>query len=222
MPGSLEKKISYKFSTPALLETALTHASVQDTAYDYERLEFLGDRVLGLVVADLLYTCFSEEREGGLAKRHAALVQRKALLKVAQQLQLADHLKLSPSEKKSGGHTKEKILADAMEALIGAIYRDGGFLAASTFIKTFWSDMLHQHVSPPEDAKSRLQEWVQARSLPLPEYTLVDKSGTDHSPQFEIEVFVKGIGRASSVAASKRAAEKSAALKILRKMGLEE
>ena len=222
MPGTLEKKIGYGFADPLLLGTALTHSSMKGAACDYERLEFLGDRVLGLAVADLLFSHFPQENEGCLAKRHTGLVQQKALVKVARGLDLAHHLKLSPGEVKSGGKEKETILADALEALIGAIYRDGGFAAARSFIEKFWSAMLRQQASPPEDAKSRLQEWAQAKSLPLPEYTLLDKSGTDHAPQFEIEVFVEGIGRITAVAASKRAAEKSAALKMLEKIGTEE
>ncbi|MCE9508676.1 MAG: ribonuclease III [Alphaproteobacteria bacterium] len=222
MTGALENKISYAFSDPVLLETALTHSSVQKAAADNERLEFLGDRVLGLAVAALLFRHFPHEDEGSLAKRHTGLVQQNALVRVAQAIDLSPHLKLSAGEAKSGGQEKETILADALEALIGAIYLDGGFGPAHDFIEKFWSAMLHQQAAPPEDAKSRLQEWAQAKSLPLPEYTLLGKSGTDHAPQFEIEVSVKGVGRTSAVAASKRAAEKSAARKMLEKIGIEE
>lgn len=222
MPRTLEKTIGYTFTNSALLDTALTHSSVKRTTHDNERLEFLGDRVLGLVVADLLYRHFPDEKEGSLAKRHTSLVQQDSLVKVAQQLALAEHLKLSAGEAKSGGKNKDTILSDALEALIGAIYCDGGHSKAHAFIEKFWGGMLLQQISPPEDAKSKLQEWAQARSLPLPEYTLVSKSGTDHSPQFEIEVFVKGIGKVSAVAASKRAAEKSAALQMLKQIGKEQ
>jgi ribonuclease-3 len=220
MPDALEKKIDYTFSDPALLETALTHSSLQGSACDNERLEFLGDRVLGLVVADMLFSHFSGEDEGSLAKRHTGLVQQETLVRVALEIDLASHLKLSPSEEKSGGKEKETIVADALEALIGAVYLDGGFSAAHHFIERFWSEPLRQQTSPPEDAKSKLQEWVQAKALPLPEYTLLGKSGTDHAPQFEIEVSVQGIGKTTAVAASKRAAEKSAALKMLEKIGI--
>jgi len=222
MPGKLEKKIAYAFSDPALLETALTHSSVPNTAYDYERLEFLGDRVLGLVIADLLYKHFPAEKEGSLAKRHTGLVRQDSLVGVARGLGLARHLKLSAGEAKSGGLEKETILSDALEGLIGGMYLDGGFAVAHDFIEKFWGDMLRRQTAPPEDAKSRLQEWAQAKSLPLPGYALVGKSGTDHSPQFEIEVSVKGVGTAAARAPSKRAAEKLAALRMLEKIGAEE
>lgn len=222
MPGLLEKKIGYVFSDRTLLDTALTHSSLQSAVHDNERLEFLGDRVLGLVVADLLYGHFSGEKEGSLAKRHAALVQQEQLAKVALSLDLAGYLKLSPGEVKSGGQQKETILSDALEALIGAIYLDGGYQAAQGFIEKFWGVMLREQAVPPEDAKSKLQEWTQARSLPLPEYKLLQKSGTDHEPQFEVEVFVKGVGSATAAAASKRAAEKAVAVKMLEKIGIKE
>lgn len=221
MLEALEKKIFYIFKDPALLERALTHASVQCISCDNERLEFVGDRVLGLVIADLLYTHFAEEDEGSLAKRHTGLVQQATLVKVATQLDMSSYLNLSPSEKKSGGQKKGAILADAVEALIGAIYYDGSFAAAGNFVKKFWGEMISCQETPPEDAKSKLQEWVQAKSLPLPEYKIIKKSGTDHSPKFEIEVVVESVGKASATAASKRAAEKLAALKLLKKIGVD-
>ena len=220
MSEKLEKKIGYTFSDPFLLEKALTHSSTENKEYDNERLEFLGDRVLGLSIADQLFTFFPEEEEGSLAKRHAGFVQQSDLVLVAQMLGLADHLKLSVGEIKSGGQMKEKILSDAMEALIGAIYLDGGFGVAHDFVKKFWGERLRLQISPPEDAKSRLQEWAQAKSIPLPKYTLINKSGTSHSPIFEMEVFVTEGGKAVATAKSKRAAEKSAALKMLQKIGI--
>lgn len=220
MTDALDRKTGYTFSNPDLRERALTHSSTQNKEYDNERLEFLGDRVLGLVIADLLFSHFPTEKEGGLSKRHTSLVQQKALASIATALGLADHLKLSASEMKSGGHKKEKILSDAIEALIGAIYLDGGFTAAHDFIDKFWGALLREQVAPPEDAKSRLQEWAQSKSLPLPQYKLVKKSGTDHAPLFEIEVFVEGVGKAKAAAVNKRAAEKSAALIMLEKIGI--
>jgi ribonuclease-3 len=217
MASGLEKKIRYIFSTPALLETALTHSSLQND--HNERLEFLGDRVLGLAVADLLFSRFPAEAEGSLAKRHAMLVQQEALVQVAQEISLPEHLKLSPAEKKAGGNKKDKIVADALEALIGAIYIDSGPGPAQAFVAEFWGRMLQGQVLPPEDAKSQLQEWAQARGLPLPEYKTVGRSGSDHAPLFEIEVSVKGEGTACAAAASKRAAEKAAAHKMLEKIG---
>lgn len=218
MAGALEKKIGYTFTDPALLQTALTHSSLRSTAIDNERLEFLGDRVLGLIVAHLLFSRFASENEGSLAKRHTALVQQKALVKVAQAIELSAHLKLSAGEAKSGGTVKEKILSDAVEALIGAIFQDGGYKAAEKFVHTHWDSLLATQTAPPEDAKSALQEWAQSRGLPLPQYKQLAKSGTDHAPQFEIEVSLDGFGRARATAASKRAAEKSAAEKLLEKV----
>lgn len=218
---TLEKTIGYTFSERSLLDTALTHASVQRGADDNERLEFLGDRVLGLAVADLLFARFPDENEGSLAKRHTGLVQQTALAEVARAIGLADHLKLSAGEMKSGGQKKETIISDAIEALIGAIYRDGGFSAADAFIRRFWGEMMERQETPPEDSKSKLQEWAQEKSLPLPEYTLIKKSGSDHAPQFEIEVSLAGIGKASALAASKRVAEKNAAAKMLKIIGVD-
>ena len=220
MTEGLGRKIGYVFSDPALCEMALTHSSTQNDGSNNERLEFLGDRVLGLAVADLLFAAFADEAEGGLAKRHTGLVQQEALVHVAQEIDLAQYLRLSAGETKSGGHKKDKILADAVEALIGAIYLDGGFKEAQVFVATFWGTMLHGQALPPEDAKSQLQEWAQGLGLSLPEYTLLGKSGTDHAPLFEIEVFVESVGKTSATAASKRAAEKEAALKMLQKIGM--
>ncbi len=219
---TLENKIGYTFSDRGLLETALIHASLQDNNGDNERLEFLGDRVLGLAIADLLFNTFPAAHEGSLAKRHTGLVQQGALARVAREIGLAAHLKLSVSEMKSGGHEKETILSDALEALLGAIYRDGGFDAAYGFVRKHWGGMLLEQLLPPEDAKSRLQEWAQEKSLPLPVYTQVGKLGADHAPQFEIEVAVAGVGKASAIAANKRAAEKIAAAKMLEIIGIEE
>lgn len=220
MTGQLSGKIGYVFSDPALCETALTHSSTQNDQTDNERLEFLGDRVLGLAVADLLFAAYPHEPEGSLAKRHTGLVQQEALVGVAREIDLAAYIRLSAGEMKSGGHKKEKIIADAMEALIGAIYLDGGFPAAMAFIKRFWATMLQNQTLPPEDAKSLLQEWAQGRGLPLPEYKLLGKSGSDHAPSFEIEVSVESIGKTSATASSKRAAEKEAAAKMLDKIGV--
>src|ERR1035437_1181264 len=142
MSDGLGKKIGYVFSDPVLCEMALTHSSSQDD-HDNERLEFLGDRVLGLAVADLLFAAFTDEEEGSLAKRHTGLVQQEALVKVAQEIDLAGHIRLSAGEMKSGGHKKEKILADAVEGVVGAIYLDGGLKAAEAFVAKFWSAMLH-------------------------------------------------------------------------------
>jgi ribonuclease III len=198
---------------------ALTHASVQKQGVDYERLEFLGDRVLGLVVADMLYRACPLEDEGGLAKRHTGMVQRAALVAVAEVLQLGRFIKFSAGEKNAGGAKKNAILGDAMEALIGAIYLDGGFRPAESFIVRFWVGMLLPEKNPPEDPKTALQEWAQGRALPLPGYKVIAKSGAEHAPMFEVEVTVEAQGSATGAASSKRDAEKEAARKMLEKIG---
>ncbi len=215
----LEKVMEYAFSDPALLELALTHSSVQKKKSNNERLEFLGDRVLGLAVAEMLYRMFPAENEGHLAKRHTALVQQSALAQVAQVLMLAAYIRLSAAEVRAGGLQKETILADAVEAIIGAIYLDGGIVAAKTFVEKHWAPQLHKDEAPPQDPKTHLQEWAQGKSLPLPEYNVVTKSGSEHAPQFEIEVSIRNHGKVRAKAASKRAAEKAAASAMLEKIG---
>lgn len=213
-----EARIGYAFTSRELLDMALTHASVPKFKYNNERLEFLGDRVLGLVVAQMLYEAFPKEKEGDLAKRLTGLVQQAALVAVASDLQLGTFVRLSAGEEKAGGVTKDAIIADAMEALIGAIYLDAGFDVAKKFISGRWEKLLHAHKSPPEDPKTRLQEWAQQRGLPLPEYKLLGRSGSDHQPVFEIEVHVEGQAPEKAAAASKRTAEKDAAGKMLLKI----
>jgi ribonuclease-3 len=215
MATPLEKKIGYTFKDTALLKTALTHSSLRASSADNERLEFLGDRVLGLAMAQLLFARFPSENEGSLAKRHTALVQQKALAAVAREIGLSTHLKLSGGEAKSGGAVKDKILSDAVEALVGAVFLDGGYKAADQLVQNLWRPLLAGQDAPPEDAKSALQEWAQARGLPLPKYKQISKSGSDHAPQFEVEVTVEGIAPARATAASKRAAEKAAAEKLI-------
>ncbi len=211
----LEDIINYKFLDSNLLDLALTHSSVKNEHGDNERLEFLGDRVLGLSIADILFRKFELEEEGELAKRHTALVQQSALVVVAEKINLVSYIKLSSSEKKSGDRSKKAILADGVEAIIAAIYLDGGFYKSYEFISMFWAEMIDNQENPPEDAKSKLQEWAQARTLSLPKYTVVDRSGSDHEPQFEIEVVVETVGKARAIAGSKSKAEKQAAVKLL-------
>lgn len=217
--ANIEKKIEYKFKDKKNLESALTHSSMQHCSANNERLEFLGDRVLGLVVADMLFKTFPDEKEGMLAKRHTALVKQDALYSVANKIKLEEDIKLSSGETKTGGRKKKTILADAVEALIGAIYSDGGYQASYLFIEKFWAETLEEQISPPEDVKSKLQEWAQARKLSIPSYKIVGKSGLDHSPEFEVEVFVETLGSVAAKANSKKKAEKLAAEKLLEKIG---
>lgn len=213
MTKTLEDKLGYHFKDPVWRDKALTHSS-KSGSINNERIEFLGDRVLNLVIADMLFNTFPNENEGQLAKRHSALVQGKMLWSVANTISLSTDVILSDAERLSGGAANENILSDAMEALIGAVYLDGGLDAARGVIARLWGDIgnvteIHQ------DPKTELQEWVQARGLPLPEYEIVGRTGPDHAPVFEIEVRVQGYNPVLSEGTSRRQAEKTAAHKML-------
>jgi ribonuclease III len=217
--AGLEDRIGYRFADPALLREALTHSSAASRgrrgARSNERLEFLGDRVLGLVVADLLIRRFPEEPEGGLTRRHAALVQRATLADVAAEVALGEHLILSRSEDDVGGRRKPATLANGLEALIGALYLDGGLAPAAAFIGRCFGPHLEAMRAPPRDPKTTLQEWTQGRGLGLPDYQVVEVAGPAHEPRFEVSVQVGGRPPATAVAGSKRAAEQAAAAQLL-------
>lgn len=212
MSHPLEETLAYRFQSPSLLKRALTHRSLDGD--NNQRLEFLGDRVLGLVVAHLLFEQFPNEQEGELARRHAALVNKHTLAEVAVALDLGSHLHLSGGEEASGGRENPSHLEDACEALIGALYLDGGFPAAQAFLERYWKPMLLSIKEPPKDAKTALQEWAQARGLALPDYVEIDRRGPAHAPEFEIEVRV-GENNARAIAGAKRTAEQAAAEKLL-------
>jgi ribonuclease III len=222
----LPKIIGYEFVRRELLQEALTHPSAlaaerrrdwrrKLVKRGYERLEFLGDRVLGLVVADLLWRRFEDEPEGDLTRRHTHLVRREALARVAEAIKLGPHLLLSRAETAAGAASNPGILADACEALIAAIFVDGGFAAASSFVRRFWEPLIEEMEEPPRDPKTALQEWAQARGLALPAYELVSTSGPDHSPLFTVAASVAGGDRATATASSKRLAEARAAASLL-------
>ena len=218
--------IGYEFNGHELLEEALTHPSAlvperrrrrrpTPVKRDYERLEFLGDRVLGLVIADHLWRRFEGEPEGDLTRRHTHLVRREALVRVAETIGLGGYLVLSRAEATAGAAGNPGILADACEALIAAIYLDGGFEAASAFVRRFWEPLIEEMEEPPRDPKTALQEWVQARGLALPAYELVATSGPDHAPLFTVRANVAGGDPATATASSKRSAEAKAAAILL-------
>jgi len=222
--------IGYSFAHPELLGDALTHRSAlppskqgrrrprRAAARDYERLEFLGDRVLGLVVADLLWRRFELEPEGPLTQRHAKLVRRDTLAALAAAIGLDRHIKLSPAEAAAGAARNPAILADVLEAVIAAIYLDGGYPAAFAFVERLWGPLIAEMEMPPRDPKTALQEWAQGRGLPLPVYALLMASGPDHAPRFTVAVRVSGIEEASATASSKRAAETGAAAALLERL----
>lgn len=214
--GVFQDRLGYHFINPALLELALTHASTGNA--NYERLEFLGDRVLGLVVANQLYQIFPEESEGGLAKRHAALVSTETLAQIALTLNLPDIVIASQAERLSGGVTQENLLADCMEAIIGGVYLDRGLPACDELIASLWGERVYTMHQPPIDAKTGLQEWAQERKLPVPAYTIVKKEGPDHAPSFTVSVTVRGFDPVEATGPSRRAAEKEAARLLLEKL----
>ena len=210
----LEKTIDYQFKNRDRLHAALTHSSTQEDR-NYERLEFLGDRILGLVIAEWLFKTFPHEKEGDLAKRHAVLVQGRTLAKMARRINLGDALNVSDAERISGGGNNDNILADALEALIGALYLDSSLEQTQSFIRDLWGDTINVMIEPPQDAKTALQEWAQGRGLPLPTYEMTDREGPDHAPVFTIKVHVKDNGEAQATGSSRRKAEKKAAKALL-------
>lgn len=217
MGSDLSSLFGYSFTDVTLLHRALTHSSaVADTPHaadNNERLEFIGDRVLGLAVAEMLYRRYPDEAEGDLAKRLTALVQQAALVRVAQAQDIGRHLRLSAAETKVG--LRDAMLADAVEAVIGAIFLDGGYSAAAVVIAAHWAPFLEADLAPPEDPKTALQEWVQARGLPLPRYETVGQSGPDHAPQFTVRASIAGTAPVEATASNKRLAEKEAARILL-------
>ena len=168
----LQETCGYKFKDQDLLLHAMTHSS-SDGPENYERLEFLGDRVIGLAIAEKLYKTFPNDKEGNLAKRHAALVQGKMLARIARRLKLSEVMILSDAERAAGGAENENILADGVESLIGAMYLDSDMATCCEAISHLWGNSIHTMKRPPRDPKTALQEWAQARGLPLPHYELV-------------------------------------------------
>lgn len=214
---TLEKILGYQFKDSHLLERALTHSSTNDN-YNYQRLEFLGDRVLGLVMAEALFKEFKKEREGGLAKRHTALVQGRTCAIVGQAHHIGDYIILSASERESGGHLNENLIADVVESIIGAVHLDGGYEAAQKVVLHLWGDNIKTLKDAPQDPKTELQEWAQARGLDLPHYEIIARTGPDHAPDFVMQVSVNGFDPVQSKGASRRQAEKTAARQLLKKL----
>ena len=208
-----QDRLGHHFSDIALLHRALTHASMGPD--NYERLEFLGDRVLGLAIADIVYKTFQHENEGGMAKRHSALACTETLAEIARTIGLPDVVVLSDGERGAGGLKQENLLADAMEAVIGAIYLDKGLPACLAVIEGLWGEKIHILKEPPIDPKTGLQEWAQGRKLPVPKYDIVKREGPDHAPIFHISVTIQGYGMQMGSGSSRRAAEKEAAKKFL-------
>ncbi|MEL6295712.1 MAG: ribonuclease III [Pseudomonadota bacterium] len=213
---AFQSRLGYEFRQPAVLIRALTHPSFStaDRA-DNQRLEFLGDRVLGLVMAETLLDADTSASEGTLAPRYNALVRKETCADIAREIDLGAVLRLGRSEMMSGGRRKQALLGDAMEAVIAAIYRDGGLTAARETILSLWSSRINTVEADARDPKTALQEWSQARGMPPPDYQEVSRSGPDHAPVFTIAVRLKTGQSAEATAGSKREAQQSAAKALL-------
>ena len=216
---AFQARLGHQFEKPAHLVRAVTHASITTpNRDDNQRLEFLGDRVLGLVMADALLAADPSAAEGQLAPRFNALVRRETCAEVARQIDLGAVLKLGRSEMKSGGRRKEALLADAMEAVIAAVYQDAGFAAARDVVLTLWGRRINNVAEDARDPKTALQEWAQAQGDTPPSYVEVGREGPDHQPVFTIEVRLASGEREQASAGSKRHAEQAAAKALLERV----
>jgi ribonuclease III len=216
---ALEERIGYKFKDSTFLESALTHISAlkgaRNRASSYQRLEFLGDHVLGLVISDLLFRGFPKADEGELSRRLADLVRKETCAEIARTIELGTAIRLGSSEANAGGRKRPAILADVCEALIGAVYLDGGYAAAEGLVERLWQVRMQATAPPQRDPKTVLQEWAQARGLPTPTYREVARIGPDHSPEFRVAVELKSFAPAEGSGRSKRVAEQAAAAAML-------
>ena len=213
----LEKELGHVFKDKDLAAQALTHSSVGSDE-SYERLEFLGDRVVGLVIAELIYERFPKESEGDLAKRLAALAQGELLAVIASEIGLGAHIMLSDAEAFAGGAKNQNILADSFEALIGAVYLDGGFKKCRDLIERLWDKKFHEMKLPPQHPKTAVQEWAQGEGLPLPVYKILKQHGPDHAPMFDIELTVQGHKPVTAQGHSRQEAEKLAAREFMNRL----
>ncbi len=215
--AALRRRIGHDFADPELLERALTHPSVHGAkARNNQVLEFLGDRVLSLLVAEALVEHGPHWREGDLSRRQVALVSGPSCARVARDLDVGPALRLEGSHAKQGGRTNDRILGDAMEAIVAAVYLDGGLEAARGLFKSAWTELLEEAVGELRiDAKSRLNEWAMARGYKPPTYATVGRVGSEHAPTFTVEVIAGDLPPASAIGASVRLAEQAAAEALL-------
>jgi len=212
-------RIGHDFKRPELLIEAMTHSSLSSaTRPDNQRLEFLGDRVLGLVISEALLDADAAASEGTLAPRFNSLVRKETCAAVAQSVKLGDALKLGRSEMMSGGRRKQALLGDAMEAVIAAVYLDSNFATAKALILRLWGKRIANAEEDARDAKTALQEWAQARGLKPPSYVVAGRSGPDHAPVFTIVAELENGEKARAEAASKRQAEQTAAASLLARL----
>jgi ribonuclease-3 len=221
--SALEKTIGYQFKDRELLERSLTHVSALgggNRASSYQRLEFLGDHVLGLIISDMLFHAFPKADEGELSRRLADLVRREACADVARAINLGEALRLGASEANAGGRLRTAILADACEGLVGAVFLDGGYAQAGALVERLWGERMRAPVRPLRDPKTILQEWAQARGLPTPVYREVARTGPHHNPEFRVAVALPNREPAEGLGRSKRAAEQAAAATLLGREGV--
>lgn len=222
---ALEQRIGHKFSAPPLLEQALTHSSrLQDdpSAVDNQRLEYLGDAVLGLFFAEELYREFPDEREGHLARSRSVLAKGDFLAELARELDLPSHIRMSEAERSQDGHQRDAALEDALEALVGAIYLDSDYSTIHRCLLSWLGDIterLQQRLAQ-DNPKGRLQEWTQANGLAQPDYSIVDESGPGHAKRFHAEVSITGQQRGVGEGASKKEAEEAAARSAIEQLGI--
>lgn len=213
--GKLEARLGYKFADPELLDRALTHSSAiapaKRVAQSYQRLEFLGDRVLGLVVADMLYRRFPKATEGDLSRSLNALVRKETCAAIARELDLGHEINLGDSEARTGGADKDAILGDVIEAVLGAVYLDGGLGPAFELIERLFGEHAGQSGTERADAKTTLQEWAQGRGLEPPTYLEIAREGPDHAPEFTIAVKLQGFPELTATGPNKKLAEHKAA-----------
>jgi ribonuclease-3 len=218
--AELEARFGHVFRDRSLLARALTHLSAPaaggpDRSQSYQRLEFLGDRVLGVVVAHMLYEAYPQASEGELSMRLAKLVRRETCADVALEWDVGPHVAMGQGEARAGGRKKAAILADICEAIIGAVFLDAGFTAANKVVSDTWRPRMDADLEPERDAKTAVQEWAQARALPAPRYVEAARSGPAHAPHFVMQVVLEGYEPESGEASSKRAAEQAAAQAFL-------
>ena len=212
----IERHTGHKPADLALFERALTHSSRGEE--NYERIEFLGDRVLGLVIADWLYDLFPSEPEGQLSKRLNVLVARTTCAEVGRELELAPHMRLGKQARDDGAFDSDNVIGDMVEALIGALWLEAGFDSAKAFVRSAWGDRVNRREAAPQHPKSMLQEWAAANNRRPPSYEVVNRSGPQHAPTFVVRVSIHKVGEAEAEGASKQDAETEAAQALLEKL----
>jgi ribonuclease-3 len=220
--SDLEQRIGHVFADPDLLTRALTHVSAAGSSRgrNYQRLEFLGDRVLGLAVAEMLLRAFPNAPEGELSQRLSELVRRETCARMAEAWDVGPHLMLGTGEMQSGGRRNRAILSDAAESILGAVFMDAGYEVAKVLVQQALADQVTAAVTPPRDAKTALQEWAQGHGRPTPIYVIVERAGPDHAPSFRVAARIKGVAEAIGAGGSKRIAEQDAAKALLQREGV--